>query len=564
MNKEWIQTNKERFQLKDLGFNIVMLQLIIASLLNNNKHRSTKFIRNANNLFTKIIDVPTEDNMGDRIAILLIRNICEALMDGVVITELVIERCKNHHTYNDAMDILMKYCINKSNDLSQSECGSISKIIDDRMMYITVASKKEALISALDNIDIINNPKGHAELSKKLVKVSNEILNLKRNLNSLESNTKFSIADEDSWNNITDQVITSLTSRNRIFRTGIKRLNSMLSPGLEGTRLYMFIAPPKSYKSVLLEKIALDIKMYNEPIICKDPTKIPTILYITMENTEQETYDRLFSMITGDSIANYSRVEALKQLKRHGFTFDSAEHNVNIIIEYCKYRSISTDDLYDRIKQAKDEGYEIVALVLDYIKRIRPSIPDNNSEKVENARVMNELKAICVEENIPGISAAQINRNGANKLEEAAQKGQADNLKLLSGGDVGTAYEVIETADCSILLSPCYKPGTTEKYVEFKLAARRSTDSTDPYADMKYFVHPLNQNMKIQLVDDVNDKDSCSLESLASPLLASENQKKKKKQSTSKDYLEYIDDMDIDYSKNDTIDLNDIVIKKKS
>ena len=65
-------------------------------------------------------------------------------------------------------------------------------------------------------------------------------------------------------------------------------------------------------------------------------------------------------------------------------------------------------------------------MYLDYIKRIRPGRTDasaTSSEKSELHAIMNELKTICAEFNIPIISGHQLNREAARMVDDIVKNG---------------------------------------------------------------------------------------------------------------------------------------------
>jgi len=288
-----------------------------------------------------------------------------------------------------------------------------------------------------------------------------------------------------------------------------------------------------THNSILLLKSALDMKIYNEPIKPKKKGKIPTIYLVVMENTKTETQDRMFSMITGDSLVNYTIDEAQRYLKQNGFIFDE-DHNIDIVMEFCKYRSISTDDLYTKIQELNDENREVIGLILDYIKRIEPSIPDPQNEKHEIGMIMNELKALALTYHIPVISAYQPNRVAAQRLNDSTLKSQSDVGKLHSTDTTGSAYDIVEVADCIIAIHREMKSNSSQMYQSFKRLKHRSAKN-----NCIYFAHPYNIHCPIQLIDDINETTSLSVESLASPLL---NEEKKMKKEKNKKYLDLIDE----------------------
>ena len=113
--------------------------------------------------------------------------------------------------------------------------------------------------------------------------------------------------------------------------------------------------------------------------------------------------------------------------------------NIEIVLKYFSYREISTDDLFTIIQDLRDENLEVCVLILDYIKRIRPSTPVADNVKLELNRVINELKALAVIMDIPVVTAHQMNRVAASTVDSAARAGQGDVTKLVGREHTGDA-----------------------------------------------------------------------------------------------------------------------------
>ena len=79
-------------------------------------------------------------------------------------------------------------------------------------------------------------------------------------------------------------------------------VNTLVGGGFECTRAYLFLGMAGIGKSMLLLNLALQMKKANKGYIPKDPTKIPTILFLTQENSVEETVDRICNIITGKNI----------------------------------------------------------------------------------------------------------------------------------------------------------------------------------------------------------------------------------------------------------------------
>ena len=210
--------------------------------------------------------------------------------------------------------------------------------------------------------------------------------------------------------------IWKLKDRNRVYVTGIQRLNTILSPGYMSKKLYTYLAFPGKGKSTILLKSALDIRKYNKGIQTKDPDKRPAILFLDLENGYEET------------------VERVKKLKDKGGLKLTEENNIDIIIKVCKNRELSTSDLYTIIDNLGDEGIEVITLIVDYLKRIRPFEKAALSEKEELKNITNELKEIAKYYDIPVITAQQLNRSGAAVVDAAIQANKEDVTRLVGMG----------------------------------------------------------------------------------------------------------------------------------
>ena len=274
-----------------------------------------------------------------------------------------------------------------------------------------------------------------------------------------------------------------------------------------------------THNSLMLLKSVLDIRKYNSDYKPKTPGMKPCILYITMENSFTETIERIWNMTFDDSIVNYSQEEAMEKISKElgiGETGEDAS-SIEIVIKYFPYREISTDDLFTIIQDLKDENMEVCALVLDYIKRIRPSVAVEDNVKLELDRIMNELKALAIMKDIPVITAHQMNRVAATTVDTAARSGRGDVTKLVGREHVGSAFEVVEASDWLAVLNIEYKPGTDDRYLIVNVVKRRRIDSADSdFAKYTYLAHPFGKGLR--LIDDMHLDKVLSLQSLVSDI----------------------------------------------
>ena len=162
---------------------------------------------------------------------------------------------------------------------------------------------------------------------------------------------------------------------------------------------------------------------------------------------------------------------------------------------------------------------ETVALVLDYVKRIRPA-EKGATEKEELKNITNELKDLAKAWDIPVITAQQLNRTSATIVDTAMQSSKADLAKLIGRDGVAGAWEIQENSDFVCILNQERKRDTGELFMTFKMIKRRykSVEEDEKYKKREYFNHPYNPENEIQLIDDVGLDESLSVFSLSSEI----------------------------------------------
>jgi hypothetical protein len=169
----------------------------------------------------------------------------------------------------DILDTISDFKIN------YQESKNLIKLIEDRVMFGYTITMKDYAEQIFDKVDS-NDFRSYRSLSDSLYDLCTTVINLQRATKSNISDQTFSLRDEYFESTVTDSV-NDLKDRNKIFLTGIRRLNTILSPGYMSKRLYTYLAFPGGGKSEILLKSALDIKKYNKNITTKDPEKIPTV-----------------------------------------------------------------------------------------------------------------------------------------------------------------------------------------------------------------------------------------------------------------------------------------------
>lgn len=510
-----------------IKFDIKMLECIIGFIYKDTKLRTLKVLKNCRALFD-IIDESMYINDVDLYSRFWIiqKTLDIRLSDSFEDDTAIRGKLSEEPGYTEEIAKVVDMIDEKFTGLNYNECKYVVKTIDDRFKFGYIVTIKELFNERLESFDA-GDYKSYKEYESDLYQLSSMVINISRQLNSLNTDQEFSLKDEVFETVVTD-ALTRLQDRNKIFLTGIQRLNTILSPGYMSKRLYTYLAFPGGGKSQMLLKSALDIKKYNPGIRSKDPSKTPTILFITMENNIDETVERLYNLtVSNDDIRNYTPKQLIRKLRTEGGLTITDDNNVDIVIQYHENRSISTDDLYSIINDLDDAGSEVVVLILDYLKRIRPA-EKAADEKGELKNITNELKTIATNLDIPVITAQQLNRSSASVVDAAIQAKKEDVTKLVGRDGVGSAWEIIENSDWVCIINKEVKLDTDELYLTFKMLKRRyrSSEEDEKLRRLDYFNHPYEPGNEIRLIDDIDAEKSLSCISLASQFAAANDNKR--------------------------------------
>ena len=388
-----------KLQKLKINFDLTTLNMIIAFIYKDSVLRTRKTLSNIYRLFNSIDESGYEDNpsLKDRVWIIK-KTLFARLTEG----------------YDSSPDFLMSYlkddidCTEYAKSIiddipvmkiTHEESKYLIKKLDDTLEFGYVVTLKDIMRQILDQIDD-GDFKSYRSVQEDLYDIATSIINIKRNAVSLGSDQTFSL-QEELFDTVIEDALQKLKDRNRIFITGIQRWNTILSPGYLSKRLYTYLAFPGKGKSTVLLKTALDIRKYNKGIQTKDPDKRPAVLFLTLENDIAETVERIYNMtVESDDIRNYSPKQIKKKLKKEGQLELTGDNNIDIIIKEYRNRELDTNDLYGIINDLADEGVEVITLIVDYMKRIRPA-EKANDEKTELKNISNELKELAKFFDIP-------------------------------------------------------------------------------------------------------------------------------------------------------------------
>ena len=238
------------------------------------------------------------------------------------------------------------------------------------------------------------------------------------------------------------------------------------------------------------------MKRFNKFYKAKDPSKTPCICLLTMENTVVETITRLFDMVIEGSngMGSYTAQECINKLRIEGELVVTDASPIDIVIKYKANKSINTSYLYTLYDDLEDDGYEMICLVQDHVKRIR-SIYANSDLRLELGDIVNELKVFAAEKDIPVITNSHLNRDAARVLEEASRKSNQDAGKLLGKSNIGESMLMIDNLDCGLIITLDFDRDA-RKYMTFNLIKMRDKTTRT------YIAQPFSLGSPIRLQED--------------------------------------------------------------
>ena len=389
-------------------------------------------------------------------------------------------------------------CELTENEMSSSEIIYLSEWVQNKLTYATVISK----IPDIENI-IMEIKSDQKKSSTELVKrIDENFSSIYKDLKRAKTNDKnsandFSLSDKDSLRNAVNIMYTKYTSPSNKLKTGWKMMNEILGGGFEGSRQYIFFGMPKAFKSGALLNMFMTICANNKGYKTKDPTKKPCVVYFTMENTMEETLQRVYTYLTGsDDVSEYTEDAIFNMLDNF-----EKENGIGFKIMYRPHKSVDTSFLYQIVDDMELNNEECICMVQDYIKRIK-STSNIQDLRIELGEITNEFSVFCKDKDIPLITASQLNREAFRIMESMKSCGKKDIAKALGSSQIGESALIVENTDYGIIVNREEDLDNEETYLTFKLVASRGNTTNE---SLKYFAQPFFNGVKV--VEDINDEE---------------------------------------------------------
>lgn len=420
------------------------------------------------------------------------------------------------NSYPDGPDLLNECEQLIPDTLNFSECTAISNVVSERLQYIYIYKYKDSIIDCLNRFsrggwtsyyDTVNEVRETLQrLLMQVTTADGTQVGVIRRMNMCA----------DNYNDLVDLIVTKAKMPTAVLQTGIRQLNAILSPGFQANRLYLILGLTGRFKSGTLLNIADQICKYNPQIRPIEDGRRKCVLFISNENTIEETYERLFDMYATNEevLQRLSADDVRRVLRERGRYFFDDQNGITIDFRYYRNMEMSTADIYTIINEMADEGYQVIAVILDYIARVQ-SVIAQQEERFRLANVAKELKAIATYYSIPVITAQQVNREGNGIIDAAMRDEKADLAKFLGTTAVSESYGLIFEADWVALVNLEKRKSDQKWFLTFNRLKIRGRQDPDA---VTYFNHPFADEKRIRLETDVDKDRILSVVSLASDL----------------------------------------------
>lgn len=456
----------------DVKFDITELDLMCSYIISENKSIRRGNIINLRNLF-EIIDISNYMNDQERLLRIdfIKRGIEARLQYNLTSTNMI---------FSHICGGFGSQVTNTFDQLNNSEVDWVNRTVSETLKYSIIYNDIDEGLSILTRFKATD----YANRGPIVQEIENWINNMQvkfRRARAKDSDEIMFSLSGDNFKEAMYETYDQVTSPSNRLLFGVQALNIITGGGVESGRVYTLLGLPGEGKSSTMIDMAIQIKRYNKNYKCKDPTKRPCVVVLIMENSIKETVQRIFNMCVGNDMVNYNKDEIINILTTQGNLTLNDSDPIDLIIKYKPNLSVDTSYLYTITEDLEDEGYEVICMIQDYIKRIRSVDGSFGGDlRMQLGAVINEFKVYATLKDIPVITASQLNRTATANIDEARIKNKADLVRLIGRSNVGESNLIIENSDWIALIAPEYdKSGV--KYLGIQRVKSRYHISNDVY-----------------------------------------------------------------------------------
>ena len=462
--------NKSNIKL-NMNFNISTLEIMASYSVSENRNIRRSQLMQMRNLFAMLDEnLYIVDHNKNRYFNFIIKALEGRLEKNIKDSDILDKFINGGFIEDDSENSEEQIHISQLKVLSNPEVEWVASTISESLKYSYINNDMNELYELLVKFrasDYSSRGEIVRLIEDEIVKVNN----LFRKAKSEQSHeVTFSLKDgifEDSMREIHENV----TNPSCRLYTGMQGFNELIGGAFETTRVYMLLGLAGAGKSFSLLNIAKQLKTNNKHYRPKDPTKIPVIVYLTMENTVQETVARLFEITTGQDMRKVDTETAIKMFKKDGEMYIADDNPIDIIVKFVPNRSVDTSYLYTLAEDLEDEGYEMICLIQDHVKRIR-SIERTPDIRIELGNVINEFKTFAMLKDCVVITNGHLNREAAKSIDDGNRTNKGDLIRMIGRANISESMLMIDNLDVGIVIQQEYDE-KGNRYMGFKRIKER-------------------------------------------------------------------------------------------
>lgn len=344
------------------------------------------------------------------------------------------------------------------NDSIETELSYVSESLDQNLKNAYILDTKDELYDLTSELTTCSykdfpNVLGHYR------ELLTSIMNFFRATdNSATDMNRITHTSDPSFYEYLFETFDSLKNPASALQTGWVALNSSLGPrgGFQNKNVYMFYANTNSFKSAMLLHVARMIKEYNAANVMerfKQTGKIPTILFLEAENDFDEDNERLFKTVVHKDISKCTSKEELFSIWEHTFDAEKDKNPIDISFLHVDSRSVSVDDIERIIELLEEEGYDVIAAVIDYLGLLKPRTEDINIDnRIQLKHIADDLLSLAKNQDIPIITAHQLNRSGGAVLTNLKMNGETNAISQITNEYIGESYGIEQAVSWSMFI----------------------------------------------------------------------------------------------------------------
>ena len=362
--------------------------------------------------------------------------------------------------YDKVRDQLIIPQINVAKDeLPEDDLEYITNSLDQNLKFSYILDVKDNLIELTNDIET-SSYTDFPNLLNQYRDLITSIMNFFRRTDSSSMTNEIVHTGDPTFLDILYDTYEAIRNPASALQTGWQALNSALGPrgGFQNKNLYCLHANTNSFKSAMLLHISRMIKEYNASRVIdefKRTGKIPTILHISMENDNDEDNERLYKTVVKKDLGKCTSREELNQSWEHNFgnTNSEEENPIDISFLHVDARSLSVDEIDIIIENLEEEGYRVIACVVDYLGLIKPRLEDMGKDnRLQLKNIADDLLSLAKNRDIPVITAHQINRSGGAVLTNLKNQGGVNAISQMTNEFIGESYGIEQAVSWSAFI----------------------------------------------------------------------------------------------------------------